>query len=201
MFIAVRGDIADQKYGPSAYVKEALVTNKNAILKALTVTNKGSGTAWIQLYDGCGGVIAAANISACVIATGVLTIVGHGFSTGAKVATVSLPGITNGNYYVRKLSADTFTIHTNFEDAWSNVLPKYPNSATPAGTVAGIVDGTPYEYPLPTNSVLSVSGKRFWKGIYLRGVTAADGSTLISASDLKIDADFVTHGLVRDDGF
>lgn len=203
MFIAVRGDISDQKYGPSAYVKEAVVTNRNALLQAMAITNKGSGTAWIQIYDAAGGVIAAASITACVIATGVLTIASHGFVTGQKVATVSLPGITNGNYYVRKLSANTFTLHTTYEAAWANTNIQYPNSAVAAGTVAGIVDTSicnAEEYPLPTNSVLSVQMKRFVQGIYVRGVTAADGSTLISASDLKIVAHYATTPLVRDDG-
>lgn len=51
--------------------------------------------------------------------------------------------------------------------------------------------GNAREYPLPTSSVLSITGKRFRNGVYVRGVTAAGGSTVISGDDLQFDADYM----------
>jgi hypothetical protein len=56
--------------------------------------------------------------------------------------------------------------------------------------------GTPREYPLPQDSVLSLSNMRFLNGIYVRAVTSADGSTPIVGNHVQIDAHYMTHPLV-----
>ena len=53
-------------------------------------------------------------------------------------------------------------------------------------------ESTPEEYPLPTNSVLSVTNRSYATGLFVRAVTAAGGSTLIAADDIKIQADYST---------
>jgi hypothetical protein len=60
------------------------------------------------------------------------------------------------------------------------------------GTNPETVDANPEEYPLPTNSVLTVTDLRFTTGIFVRAVTAAAGSTLIGANDVKIRCDYQT---------
>lgn len=52
--------------------------------------------------------------------------------------------------------------------------------------------GNPREYPLLANSILTVTNKRFGNGLYVRAVTAADGSTLIAGNDVQIDAAYMT---------
>ena len=51
----------------------------------------------------------------------------------------------------------------------------------------------PLEYLLPANSTFSLTERKFNNGIYVRAVTAFDGSTPISGDDVKIDAQFMTH--------
>lgn len=53
--------------------------------------------------------------------------------------------------------------------------------------------GTRRQYPLPANSYFNLVNKRFGSGLYVRGVTAVGGSSLVGATDLEIDADFITH--------
>jgi hypothetical protein len=52
------------------------------------------------------------------------------------------------------------------------------------------VSGNPREYPLPADSVLSLTGKRFANGLYVRGVDDAGGSA-IAGDDLQFDADYM----------
>lgn len=58
---------------------------------------------------------------------------------------------------------------------------------------AGADSSVPLEYPLPSQSVFSLTERKFNNGIFVRAVTAFGGSTLIGTDDVKIDAQFMTH--------
>lgn len=67
-----------------------------------------------------------------------------------------------------------------------------------AAGAAGSVDGanvSRYDLPLPANEVLTLQDSQFNTGLYVRVVTAAGGSTLATASDIKITTEYLTWPL------
>lgn len=181
---------ADQG-GPLAYAKEFLL-NRNLFLESLTWVNKSAATVYIQLFDSPRKL--AVPITNTVNATGYVTAPAHEFITGDKVIQVGIDGVPGTPTYVNVVDADTLTFHSTRAQAIAGTSIWYPDTDGDTGVVdlySNII--TPpvcEEYPVlaetsaPSN-VGSYTNGRFRRGLYVRAVTAINGSTLISAADIK----------------
>lgn len=189
---------ADQG-GPLDFAKEMLL-NLNTLLESLTVVNKGSAC-YVQIFDSPRKL--AVPVTDTVALSGLITAPAHGFQTGDRVTFTGIAGLTSG--YIQNASVDTIYVCSTRALALAGALPDllpsgdgdtgfldlYSNLASPP---------VPEEYPLaaeasaPSN-VLSYTNARFRRGVYARGVTAINGSTLIAAADLKFTPRYRTGDL------
>lgn len=181
--------IADQG-GPLAYAKEMLIP-KPTLLACCTAVNKGASACYIQFIDSPRKLAVPITDSAVVAAT--YTAPGHQFVTGDAV---TLTGITGGPFagYLHVIDADTFSFHESRADALAGSDAVAPANEGETGTLDLTSNlaapPVPEEYPLaaaasaPAN-VMSLLNARFHRGLYVRAVTAINGSTLISAADVK----------------
>lgn len=53
--------------------------------------------------------------------------------------------------------------------------------------------GVPLTFPLPADSVFSLTERKFANGIYVECTTDSAGDTQIAGDNVKIDAQFMTH--------
>lgn len=181
---------ADQG-GPLAYAKEFLL-NRNLFLESLTWVNKSAATVYIQLFDSPRKM--AVPITNTVNATGIITAAAHSFVTGDHVFQVGIDGMPGASLYVNVVDADTFTFHLSRALALSgaSILPPDADGDTGVVDLYSNIITPPVceEYPVlaetsaPSN-VGSYTNGRFRRGLYVRAVTAINGSTLISAADIK----------------
>lgn len=176
--------------GPRAYAKELLL-NRNVMLESLTCVSKAAAAVYIQLFDTPRRLAVA--ITDTSIAAASLTSAAHGFVTGDKVSVTDVAPFT-GDVWLSVIDADTFQLHFNRAAALAGTGAVAPVSNGDTGTFQLASDSTSApvaeEYPLgaaadaPSN-VLSLTNARFKRGLYVRAVTAQNGSTLISADDVK----------------
>jgi hypothetical protein len=186
--LVVASHISDQG-GPLDWAKEFLV-NQNCLLDSLTALNKSASAIYIQMFDSPRKL--AVPITNTDNATGVLTAAGHVFITGDYVTLTSIAGLGSG--YLNKVDPSSFTIHSTRALALAGTSPLLPtsNGDTGSADLASNISSPPIpeEYPLlavanaPSNLISYVNG-RFRRGLYVRAVTAVNGSTLISAADVK----------------
>lgn len=190
MMIHVFSAPADEG-GPLDYAKEFLI-QRNVQLESLTCVSKSASACYIQLFDTPRKMDIAISDSDVGDATYTLTT-GHQFVNGDKV---TLTGITGGPFtgYFRNVTATTFSLHNTRAEALAGTDAIAPPNDGETGTVelASVTASSPIseEYPLaaaadaPSN-VLSLTNARFKRGLYVRAVTAQNGSTLISGDDIK----------------
>ena len=181
---------ADQG-GPQAYAKE-LILPQNCDLESLTWVNKGTDNCYIQLFDAPRSVTAIA-ITDTDMATGLITAAAHGFVTGDKVTFSGIATLTT--HYVNAASSSTLYAYSTRALALAGGTPDVlPDADNDTGTclLASIAASAPVpeEYPcLPAASAPanlgSFTNARFRRGLYVRAVTAVNGSTLISNADIK----------------
>jgi hypothetical protein len=208
MGLVVISSPADQG-GPLAYAKTMLIPVPT-LLESLTIVSKSTSACYVQLLDYPRLIGVAITDTDSV--TGVITAAAHNFVTGDRVTLTGIAGVTTA--YLNAATADTFTLYTTralaIAGGTPDVLPSIDNdtgsldlASYAAGTVPVIE-----EYPVgaassaPTN-VVSVTNARFKRGLYVRAVTAQNGSTLISAADIKYtpryrNGDIVTQALYED---
>lgn len=202
--ITVFSSLADQG-APLDWAKEATIATRKVDLDSLTVVNKGASGCVIQLWN-LPFSPTAGRTTTVDGATGIATLASHKLNDGDQV---TLTGSTSGTAsgFVRRLTKDSFQIFgTRAQAQATTVLTGLVSLASLVGTIttawtAGVTvdsDGNevaivPEEFSIlgvasaPSNQ-LSYTGSKFTRGLYVRGVTALNGSTLISANDLKFTA-------------
>jgi hypothetical protein len=195
--------LSDQGF-PLDWAKKAVIATKNVELESLTVVNKGASACVIQLFN---LPFDPAVVGAPTIASNICTLANHGLQTGDNV---TLTGGTSGTAtgYVAKLDANRFSLYDTLANArTADGSTGLTSLASVVGTVSTvwnsgtvIQNGTDYallceEYPLlgtsgsPSNQ-MSFTAAKFTRGLFVRGVTALNGSTLIGSSDLKFTPRF-----------
>lgn len=200
--IAIFSAPADEG-GPQAYAKELLL-NRNLFLESLTAVNKGSSTVYVQLFNSA-RKLAVPITDSSVGDTSWTVDANHGFVTGDAV---TLTGPTGGPFtgYLRNIDSTTFSLHDTRADALSGDNPVAPPNDNEIGeldltsnkTSAPVAE----EYPLlaaanaPSN-VFSLTNAKFGKGLYVRAVTAINGSTLIGAADVKFTPRYRTYPITN----
>ena len=181
---------------PLDWAKKAVIAAKNVELESLTVVNKSASACVIQLFNlpfdpaAVGTVTAAGNIA---------TLANHGLQTGDNV---TLTGGTSGTAtgVVARLDANRFRLYATLANARLNDGSTGLQTLTFVGAIttvwnsgiAGPADAAlvPEEYPIlgtggsPSNQ-MSYTAAKFTRGLFVRGVTALAGGTLISGDDLK----------------
>lgn len=175
--------------GALDYAKEFSIT-RPVFVESLTWVNKGASACYIQIFDLPWNPSTAKNITDTNSVTGELTSAGHLLETGDAITVTGVAGISSG--FVRVATVDTFYVYDTLAHAQARssatglVLPT--NDADP-GTyvVTGVI---PEEYPVlaETNAPANVGSftiGNFRRGCTARAVTAVNGSTAISASDIK----------------
>lgn len=175
--------------GPQAYAKE-LILNRNVLLESLTAVSKAAAMCYIQLLDTPRRMNVAITDTDILAAS--LTAANHGFVTGDKVTVTGVSPYTTA--YLRVINANTFSLHGTRAAALAGTDAIVPDADDDTGTfsLASDASSAPVheEYPLaaaadaPSN-VLSLTNARFRRGLYIRAVTAQNGSTLISGDDIK----------------
>jgi hypothetical protein len=189
--LVVSSYLADQG-GPLDWAKEFLV-NQNCLLESLTALNKSAAAIYIQMFDSPRKL--AVPITSTSAAANTFTAVAHGFITGDAVRIPSgITGLTNVVKYLGRVDADTFKLYGNRANALSGTTPfdVTVNSETATLDLDSNYTSAPIpeEYPLlaaagaPSNLISYVNG-RFKRGLYVRAVTAVNGSTLIGSADVK----------------
>lgn len=186
--------------GPLAYGKSFLLP-RNVCLESLTWVNKGATGAYIQLFN-TPRPVAWAITNSSIGLTEFTVTTGSGFVNGDAV---TLTGVTGGpltGYYRKGEDDTTFSLHATRADALSGTDPIAPGANGDTGTLdlTSNITSAPVaeEYPVlaepsaPAN-VGSLTNARFGRGLYVRAVTAASGSTLISADDVKFTPRYRTH--------
>ena len=183
---------------PLDWGKKAVIASKNVELESLTVVNKGASAAVIQLFNlpFDPTALGAFTVSGT---TDIATKASHGLETGDNI---TLTGSTSGTVtgYVRKIDNNTFAILDSLAHARDNSYSTLSDLAVLVGTVSGVwnsgVTGpsdlalVAEEYPIagaagaPSN-IFSITAAKFSRGLFVRGVTALAGATLISSDDLK----------------
>lgn len=188
--------------GPQAFAKELLL-NRNCLLESLTCVNKATSGCYIQLFNSPRKL--AVPITDTDSVTGIITAAAHGFVTGDYVTLTGIAGVTSG--YLRVINANSFNLHSTralaLADGDPDVLPDNDDD-TGSLDLASNLTSAPVaeEYPLgaetaqPTN-VLSLTNAKFGRGLYVRAVTAINGSTLISAADIKFTPRYRTLPLTN----
>lgn len=189
--------------GPLAYGKTFLLP-RNVVLESLTWVNKGATAAYIQLFNSprpVGWPITNSSVGGSSFEV----VAGHGFVNGDAV---TLTGITGGPFsgYLYNIDATHISYHATRSDALTNTDPIAP----PNDTETGVLDLTSNitgaivaeEYPVldvasaPSN-VGSLTTAKFGRGLFVRAVTAAAGSTLISGDDVKFTPRYRTHPITN----
>lgn len=194
--LAIFSSPADQG-GPLPYAK-TLLLNRNCLVESLTAVNKGASTCYVQLFNTPRKLAVA--ITNTNNSTGVITAAAHEYVTGDKVTLAGITGLTTG--YMNAATADTLKLYSTRALALAGGTPDLlPTNNGESGTFSLASDAASApvaeEYPLlaagsaPSN-VLSYSNARFTRGLYVRAVTAQNGSTLISADDIKYTPRYVT---------
>ena len=191
MGLTIISSMADQG-GPNDYAAALQVATRGIELESLTALNKSASNYYLQFFN-LPFTAGTRNITDSVAATGALTLAGHKFETGDAV---TIAGALNamGSGYVRatppSVSLDTFTVYDTLAHALAGgttglVLPA-GDGLTGTIIITGVI---PEEMPLlgtgsvPSNIISYVNG-RFNRGLYVRAVTAINGSTLAGA-DVK----------------
>lgn len=196
--------LSDQGF-PLDWAKSAIIASKNVELESLTVVNKASSAAVIQLFNLPFDPTAVG--SPTIAVTNICTLAKHGLETGDNI---TLTGGTAGTAtgYVARLSANTFAIYDSLAHArLGDGATGLTDLSGVTGTVttvwnSGVVtnNGTdmallPEEYPImgtvnaPSNQ-MSFTAAKFSRGLFVRGVTALSGSSLVSGNDLKFTPRF-----------
>ena len=191
--------MADQG-GVNDYAADLVVGTRHLELESLTALNKSATNYYLQLFNYPFAVGTARAITTSIAATGALTLVGHGLKTGDAV-TIGGALATLGNGYVWRAPdgvrgfADTFYVYDTLAHALAGGATglQLPGSDGLTGTVllrsASDALVIPEEMPLlgtgnaPANIVSYLNG-RFTRGLYVRAVTAINGSTL-GGADVK----------------
>lgn len=207
MGLVVISSLADQG-GPLAYAKEFLIPS-NTLLESLTCVNKGASACYIQLFDTPRKLAIA--ITDTDNTTDVITAAGHQLVTGDAVTLTGIDGITEG--FVQVIDADTFYVfetRAGAIDETVGAVPLTPTNDDETGTVELTSDATSApvaeEYPVaaaadaPSN-VLSFAAARFHRGLYVRAVTAINGSTLISGDDIKFTPRYRTGDIIKSQNY
>lgn len=181
---------------PLDWGKKAVIATKNVELESLTVVNKGASAAILQLFNLPFDPTAVGTVT---VASNIATLASHGLETGDNV---TLTGATTGTAtgYVAKLGKDTFRLYSTLANARLNDGSTGLQTLTFTGAITTVWNSgitgpndlaiVPEEYPIagsgsaPSNQ-LSYTAAKFARGLFVRGVTALNGSTLISANDLK----------------
>ena len=186
---AVRSYPADEG-GPLALAKEFLIDH-NLYLESLTWENTGAAAAFIQIFNIPRKLAVA--ITDTDKTTGVVTAVAHGFVTGDRLTFSGITGLTT--HYVKAASVDTLKVYSTRALALVGGTPNVlPTNDDETGTVTLATDAAtapPFEeYPVlaaasaPSN-IGSYTAASFTRGLYVRAVTAAAGSTLISSAAVR----------------
>lgn len=185
--------------GPLAYAKQFLLP-RNVALESLTWVNKGASGAYIQLFNSP-RPLAWPVTDSDIGAESFTVTAGHGFQNGDYV-TLELATAGTVSGYLYNVDATTITLHANRADGLSGSGPVAPANDNETGTLdlASNVTSAPVaeEYPVlneasaPAN-VGSLTNAKFSRGLYVRAVTAAGGSTLISGDDVKFTPRYRTH--------
>lgn len=184
--------------GPQAYAKELLLS-RNCLVESLTAVSKSASDCYIQLFNSPRKLAVA--ITDSDMTTGVFTAAGHGFVTGDFTYQTGT-SLLQALYYLRAVDANTFTLHLSRAQALANTDIVLPDADNETGVIdlASNISSPPVaeEYPLkaaasaPSN-VVSFTNARFTRGLYVRAVTAQNGSTLIGADDVKFTPRYRTH--------
>lgn len=192
--------MADQGF-PNDYAAELQIGTRELELESLTALNKSATNYYLQLFN-LNFSPSRAGITSGGDFPGQMFLAGHGFRDGDAVAYV-VGGVTN-NWFVRIAppaisgSADRFYLYDTLAHALDRTSnagmqnPSFPGTTQ----ITGII---PEEMPLlgtgsvPSNIVSYLNG-RFTRGLYVRAVTAINGTTL-GGSDVKFTPRFrYTHG-------
>lgn len=187
--VVVISSPADQG-GPLDWAIEMLV-NQPTLLESLTVVNKGTA-AYVQIFD-CPRKARGIAISNTNNTTGVITVEDvNSYVSGDKVTFTGITGLTT--HYINAASGTTIKAYSTRALALAGGTPDVlPTNNGETGTfLLASLSTLPIceEYPIgdaaaaPTN-VISLINARFRRGLYVRGVTAVNGTTLIGSSDLK----------------
>lgn len=201
--------MADQG-GVNDYAADLQVGTRALELESLTALNKSATNYYLQLFD-LPFTADARNIGA-IAASGGITLTAHKFQDGDAVVATGIPGLTNGTYYVRiaptgtrpDLGADPNTFylydtqaHATDRTSLTGLQTPTPGAGAGSVQIAGVI---PEEMPLmgtgaaPGNIVSYLNG-RFLRGLYVRVVTAVNGSTKGNA-DVKFTPRFrYVHGV------
>lgn len=179
--------------GPLALAKEMLVDH-NLWLESLTWENTGASAAFIQIFNVPRKLaIAITDTADPLDLTGYITAASHELVTGDYVTCTGISGVTSG--YVRVQNANSFNLYTTRAGAISGtgtiIVPDTEND-TGSVTLASDAASAPLyeEYPVlaagsaPQN-IGSYTNAKFSRGLYVRAVTAAGGSTLISSAEIR----------------
>lgn len=195
----VRSYPADEG-GPLALAKEFLIDH-NLWLESLTWENTGADTAYIQIFNVPRKPSAVA-ITDTDMTTGLITAPSHGLRTGDAITFSSIAGLTTG--YAQVANDDAFYVHSNRIVALSGALPDlFPDNDDDTGTVILTSLATPpayEEYPVlgsgsaPSN-IGSYTNAQFSRGLYVRAVTAAGGSTLVGSAVIRFTPRYLSGPL------
>ncbi len=202
--LVVVNAIADQG-GPLAYGKSFLL-GTNTLLDSLTAVNKGDAC-YVQLIDTPRLLDVA--ITDTDNLTGIYTAPAHGFVTGDRIVVV-VNGVPTPSRYLGVVDADSFKMYATRANALAGTSAMGITDPDLTGTLnlqsnasgAGVVTLVAEEYPLaaaasaPAN-VLSYTAGRFTRGLYVRAVTAINGSTLISGDDVKFTPRYRTGDVIK----
>jgi hypothetical protein len=183
--------MADQG-GPNDYAAALQVATRGIDLESLTALNKSVSNYYLQLFN-LPFTAGTRNITDSVVATGALTLAGHKFQNGDAV-TIAGALSAMGSGYVRiappTVSEDLFYVYDTLAHALAGgatgLIAPAGGGLTGTVIITGVI---PEEMPLlgtaltPSNIISYVNG-RFNRGLYVRAVTAINGSTLAGA-DVK----------------
>jgi hypothetical protein len=190
--------------GPLAYAK-SLLLNRNLVLESLTAVSKSASACYVQIFDSPRKLAVA--ITDTDSTSGLITAPAHGFETGDKIVlSAGITGLPNAFYFLQKVDANSFYVNITRADALNSVAGEPPDTDNLTGTFDLFSNNASApvaeEYPLsaaasPPTNMLSYTNARFKRGLYVRAVTAQDGSTLIGADDVKFTPRYRTGPIAK----
>ncbi len=108
------------------------------------------------------------------------------------------PDVNDWGFTNKQISTKNARVHAlvlaNRSAATTWFVQIFDSAAGAAGSVDG--SGIPrYDLPLPAGEVLTLQDSQFNTGLFVRVVTTAGGSTLISTTDIKCTTEYLVWPL------
>lgn len=198
--IPVRQPAADEG-GPLALAKDFLIPH-NLWLESLTWENTGADTAFLQIFNTPRRLAVAFTSTDATADT--ITAPAHGFAPGDAVRVTGVTGLSPTNTkYVSVVDADSIKVHgaRALALAGGDAFDITLNESGSITLASDYVAAPLYEeYPVlgsasaPSN-IGSYTNANFSRGLWVRAVTAAGGSTLVGSAVIRFTPRYLSGPL------